>query len=109
MRKIENLMLTAINSGQNMSLDNTKVITENNYSSVYLHGSEIATVGPNNVVINDCGYQTKTTKSRLSAIVNTFCKAWLYQKKGQWYLEHKETGETLAIEGNTDYALKRAH
>ena len=44
----------------------------NNVSIVRLHGHKIAEVGDDYLTLFDAGYQTKTTKSRLNAILGEF-------------------------------------
>ena len=71
MRNIEILMNNAISDSKNWKLANTEVTfdQESGHSRVYLHGNHIATVGENFVTVTDAGYQTRTTKSRLNAII----------------------------------------
>jgi hypothetical protein len=70
MRKIEKMMLAAIDSGRDFELNNTKVIHDDGTVYVYLHGHNIAQRDPDGqYAINLCGYNTATTRSRLSAIL----------------------------------------
>ena len=77
MRKIETLMNKALINSKNWKLANTEVTfdQESGHSRVYLHGNHIATLGETFLTITDAGYQTRTTKSRLNAIIRTFCFA----------------------------------
>ena len=70
MRKIEALMNKAIENGTNWSLDNTKVQTVDEVAHVYLHGNLISKIGEGFIELFDGGYQSKTTKSRLNAILS---------------------------------------
>ena len=72
MRKIEQEMNAAISNNLNWQSGNTAVAynPETNESTVFLHGNKIAVVGDDFVQIFDGGYQSKTTKSRLNAILS---------------------------------------
>jgi hypothetical protein len=107
MRKIEEQMISAINDligkadydGVYFKSGNTTVeqshhgiahtIGYQRIISVRLHGSEIAAIRPaeQTVWISDCGWQTRTTASRLHAIMIAFTHRpyFLSQIKYQWY------------------------
>ena len=90
MRKIEQQMNTAISDNQNWQSDNTAVTfdPETNESTVYLHGNKIAIVGNDFIKLFDGGYQTKTTKSRLNAIMTEHGIAGegVFQKDYEWFV-----------------------
>ena len=91
MRKIESQTNAAINHSQDWTMDNTSVSynEENDVSVVRLHGTKIAEVGEDYLKIFDGGYQSKTTKSRLNAIISEFCNVvtdGVFQKKNVWYI-----------------------
>ena len=95
MRKIESLMCQAVSNNQDWRLANTEVqydATTGN-SNVYLHGNHIATVTEDTMVIFDGGWQSNTTKSRLNALCNVFCKPGegVFQKAFQWYVRINDT------------------
>ena len=96
MRKIEQEMNAAISNNQNWQCDNTAVTydPETNESTVYLHGNKIAIVGDNFVQIFDGGYQSKTTKSRLNAILKEhgIASEGVFQRNWNWYV-HKFVGQ----------------
>jgi hypothetical protein len=85
MRKIESQMLQAIRTGKSWELDNTRVHMDGfgNWK-VYLF---------NNLICDKFGgqlsvytiHQTATTKSRLNAILRTYCDKSIYQKDYIWY------------------------
>ena len=84
-------MCSAVHNSKNWSNANTSVSfnEEENVSVVRLHGNKIATVGDDYVEIFDGGYQSKTTKSRLNALINEFCNAFtdgVFQKNYQWFV-----------------------
>ena len=91
MRKIEQEMNAAISNNLNWQSDNTSVTydPETNESTVRLHGNTIAIVGDDFVQIFDGGYQSKTTKSRLNAILSEhgIKGECVLQKNFKWYVD----------------------
>ena len=91
MRKIERQMNDAISNNLNWQSDNTAVAynPETNESTVFLHGNKIAVVGDDFVQIFDGGYQSKTTKSRLNAILSEhgIKGECVFQKNFKWYVD----------------------
>ena len=93
MRKIESEMIAAVKGNINWSKDNTSVIIEDGISKVYLHGSKIAEVGDDFLKLYDGGYQSKTTKSRLNALLSEFgytCgtkREYVFQKQFEWFIQ----------------------
>ena len=90
MRKIEALMNKAIENGTNWSLDNTKVQTVDEVAHVYLHGNLISKIGEGFIELFDGGYQSKTTKSRLNAILseNGLPGEYVFQRNYQWFVHY---------------------
>ena len=91
MRKIEQQMNDAVANNKDWQSANTSVhyCEENGESIVRLHGHKIAVIGDDFLQIFDGGYQTKTTKSRLNALIERFCNAvtdGVFQKDYQWYI-----------------------
>ena len=73
MRKIEREMIQAIIDNKDFSKANTRVEYEKDYRfNIYLHGHKIAIYYPQdmNLHLNNCGYATNTTKSRLNALID---------------------------------------
>jgi hypothetical protein len=101
MRKIENDMIGAINARIRNPLElrpwasgNTDVRRNEttNAIEVKLHRNFIAKIEHDGeratyVTLNDGGWQTVTTKSRLNAIAQAFNVSGVYQKKFSWYLD----------------------
>ena len=90
MRKIERQMNFAISNKADWASSNTQANynSNTNCSTIYLHGHQIAAVDHNlkAVKLSSCGYTTKTTKSRLNAILDEIdygCK--VFQKNWNWY------------------------
>ena len=90
MRKIEAQMCAAVQSSKDWKSANTEVVSQQNgVSIVYLHGNKIAVIGDDFLQIFDGGWQTTTTKSRLNALIDRFCKAvtdGVFQKDYQWFI-----------------------
>ena len=90
MRKIERQMNAAISDGINWKSDNTEVTfdAETETSTVYLHGNKIAEVGDFGVRLWDGGYQSKTTKSRINAILSEHAIAGegVFQNDWKWFI-----------------------
>ena len=94
MRKIEQQMIDAINNNQDWQSANTTVHYDpsSGSSRVYLHGNKIAEVGDNYLTLFDGDHQTKTTKSRLNAILGEFgytCgtkREYIFQKQYEWFI-----------------------
>ena len=99
MRKIEQQMIDAINNNQDWQSANTSVHfnEENNVSIVRLHGNKIAEVGDDYLTLFDGDHQTKTTKSRLNAILGEFgytCgtkREYVFQKQFEWFVHFVDT------------------
>ena len=89
MRQIEKNMNTAIWSKKNWAGSNTTVITEDNISTVMLHGNHIATYYHNTkeLALFDGGWQSNTTKSRLNALCAEFAMGFgVFQKNWEWFI-----------------------
>ena len=96
MRKIEQQMIDAINNNQDWQSANTSVHYDHSSgaSRVYLHGHKIAEVGDDYLTLFDGDHQTKTTKSRLNAILGEFgytCgtkREYIFQKQFEWFVNY---------------------
>ena len=91
MRKLERQMNFAVSNKGNWAGSNTQVNynSNTNCSQIFLHGHHIATFCHETraVKINSCGYQTRTTKGRLNALLEEVkygCR--VFQKQFDWYL-----------------------
>ena len=85
----------AISNKGNWSQSNTRVEynDSSNCSSVYLHGHQIATLCHETkaVKLSSCGYETRTTKSRLNAILDEVkYGAKVFQKNFDWFVSYNE-------------------
>jgi len=95
MRKIEQQMINAIKNNQDWKSANTEVVSQQDgVSIVYLHGNKIAEVGNDFLTLFDGDHQTKTTKSRLNAILAKFgytCgtkREYVFQKQFEWFVNY---------------------
>lgn len=89
MRKIEQEMIEAIKNGKAYQKDNTRVAVNSDgyFLKVELHGHVIAEIyATKQLRLSDCGFQTKTTKSRLNAILSHFNLPTISTKNFQWYI-----------------------
>jgi len=91
MRKIEREMIQCIIDERSMSKANTRVEFNQTHFNFYLHGHKIAVYYPNSMHLhlNNCGYETNTTKSRLNALIEFVCggTCGIYQHKFNWFLK----------------------
>lgn len=80
MRKIETEMNRAIILHQGWRKDNTEVIIVNDTTLlVRLHGKIIAMIDGGELLVSSAGYPTRTTCSRLNALVGRFFKVNIKQ------------------------------
>ena len=89
MRQIEKNMNSAIWSKKNWAGSNTTVITEDNVSTIMLHGNHIATYyhDTKELTLFDGGWQSNTTKSRLNALCAEFATGFgVFQKNWEWFV-----------------------
>ena len=104
MRKIEREMLQAIvDDRTHWSKDNTRVECSFGFADIFLHGHRIAHYDREEsiLLINNCGYETNTTKSRLNTLINFVCdptKNGIFQKNWEWYI--KINGDTHSFPSN---------
>jgi hypothetical protein len=117
MRTIEKKMLSAIIERKNFSLDNTRVECIHfphpvdkgdriiDRCNVYLHNSLIATVTPDSVTVNNAGYRTNVTKSRISLILREFCGACVSQSNFEWFLTTQD--DVIPMQDRQDYTVNR--
>ena len=90
MSKIESLMNAAISNNENWQSGDTSVHfdEESGVSTVHLHGNKIAEVGDTFIRLFDGGHQSKTTKSRLNAILAEHGEPHdrIFQKSFDWFI-----------------------
>jgi len=94
-RKIERQMIQAIiDKREHWANSNTRVEydTKENLSKVFLHGHRIGEYDHSSMglALNNCGYETNTTKSRLNALINFVCdptQNGIFQKNWNWFIK----------------------
>jgi predicted membrane-bound dolichyl-phosphate-mannose-protein mannosyltransferase len=87
MRLIETEMNNAISKEIDWKKDNTQVINIEGVSFVYLYSNLIAMVGETWLELFDGEHKTKTTKSRLNAILSAHGNGErVYQKDFTWFV-----------------------
>jgi len=91
-RKIEQEMLKAIRERKNWKKDNTAVIQDEDCTHIYLYGHLIASIGFGRAGICMQGYNTRTTKSRLNAILREI-GAGIHTKNGTAVLTYPDGKE----------------
>ena len=91
MRKIERQMIQAIQENKDLKVANTEVISCSHVSDVYLHGNLIARIGETWMELFDGGWQSKTTKSRLNALLQAFGMEGecVFQKNFEWFINYQ--------------------
>jgi hypothetical protein len=111
-RIIEQNMIRAINYECNWRKDNTEVVVipqgiRGTFSyqkeiQVKLHGHLIARIFPGDrMILSSCGWETKTTKSRLNSILHHYNLNGIYQENFVWYIGDK------VFEDNMEFAIRR--
>ena len=109
-RKIEDAMIQAIVSRKKWSGGNTVVEPERRQDGkplarVLLHGNHIATIGysdaevPRNVSICLCGWNTPTTRSRLSAIIRALADPYDFATEGAKFRARYPSGLGVSSRG----------
>lgn len=73
MRKVDEKLVDAITNRKDATFNNTKVIHWDRNVSVYLHGHMIAQRVDGRWRVSLAGYNTNTTRNRVSAIIREFC------------------------------------
>jgi len=104
MRKIEREMIQAIIDQRSWSKGNTRVSYDkvSGLSQVFLHGHNIAEYGHADMGlnVNNCGYETNTTKSRLNSLINFVLdgtKNGIFQKNWTWFVTNNGTTEAFPL------------
>ena len=102
MRQIEKNMNSAIWSKKNWAGSNTTVITEDDISTVMLHGNHIATYyhDTKELTLFDGGWQSNTTKSRLNALCAEFATGFgVFQKNWNWFVSDFSNDKKDFVDG----------
>lgn len=87
MRKITQMAYGAFCSDTSLETSNTQVVVTKNTTEMYLFGNKIARKVGDKIEITLAGYNTMTTRERLSAFAN------VYTKQGQAYINGKAVSD----------------
>lgn len=105
-RIIEQQIIRAISNETDWRKDNTSVVVipgTHSYQKeiqVKLHGHKIARIFPGDrIILSSCGWETKTTKSRLNSILHHYNLGGIFQKDYVWYCDKGE------FEDNMEFAI----
>jgi hypothetical protein len=92
MRVVEKKMVAAVKARKNMRCGSTTVSNHENTTTVFLHRNPIAVVdwNDNTITVDNCGWETVTTKSRLNAVLREFTDAGIHQHQWVWYMGREE-------------------
>lgn len=72
----------------------TSIYTENGFTSVRYHSTEIVKFNDSKIILNSGGWRTYTTKTRMNQVANTFGLDFgVSQNDFEWYVAFK--GESL--------------
>ena len=86
MRQIEKDIIRAVKLRKNLTKGNSSVSCTGKGVEVRLHGHLIFSQSfkTGKATASSCGWQTNTTKSRLNALLGTFCDVGIQQKDFVW-------------------------
>ena len=98
MRVVTQNAVACFRNGGNGTFSNTKVVTENGVSKMYLFGNLIAvmehTTTGGVMKITNAGWRSNTTKERLNRLPNVNIR----QVKGEWFLNgQKWNGQLVQV------------
>ena len=82
MRKVTSKAIAAFTASRNFRSGNTEVTASGGNRHLWLHGHNIARIGPDGLEINLCGWNTPTTRERLNGLPNVR----IHTKQGQAFL-----------------------
>ena len=78
----------------------TKVFTENGVTFVKYHDTKVVSFTEDTIYLNNGGFLTNTTKTRMNQASNQFDLGFrVYQKNFDWFVEHN--GKTYEFIGNS--------
>lgn len=77
----------------------TKIFEENNCTIVRYHYTNIVKFSLDEIILDNNGYKTKTTKVRMNQVSAKYNLGYyVYQKNYNWFVDYK--GEVIPFEGN---------
>ena len=85
----------------------TTVRTENGYTIVRYHNTDVVKFNSDEIVLNTGGWKTNTTKARMNQTSNVYGLGYrVYQIKGTWYVDCLDEengigyGKTISFNGD---------
>jgi hypothetical protein len=94
MKKITQESVENFSSNVNFHKSNTKILTDGNITSMYLFDNKIAYRIGKNLIIDNCGWKSNTTKERLNGLLENYKLPKIQQKKGKWFIDNEEFENT---------------
>lgn len=77
----------------------TTIKTEGNLTSIKYHQTKVVEFSDSWILLNNGGYKTQTTKTRMNQASNQFNLGYrVYQKNYIWYVDYKN--KTFQFEGD---------
>jgi len=77
----------------------TSIRTENGYTAVRYHNTDVVQFNNEKIILNTGGHKTRTTKLRMNQTSNQYDLGYrVYAKNHEWYVDFKD--ETLEFENN---------
>ena len=85
---------------QRISRNNTAILNRNGIREVILHGTIIVTVSDNEIILNNGGYVSSTTATRMNQVANEWNLGYgVSRKDGEMFVTYK--GVKLPFDGNS--------
>ena len=88
----------------------TTVRTEDGYTIVRYHNTDVVKFNSDEIVLNTGGWKTNTTKARMNQASNVYGLGYrVYQKDWEWFVEYRDNAwntRIVTFKGNT-VTLKR--
>lgn len=111
MRKIEQSIIRAIRAHKSISAGNSAVrsVTSDNgekLSTVILHGSMVAVVGSNEVCVSLANWNTRTTRSRINAVLREFAPGWGVSVKNCFARLSGPDGKEVMMHNSDTYSIR---
>lgn len=74
---------------QKLGTHKTLVYPQDNFINIQYHNTVVVAFNDKEVILNNGGWYTKTTKDRMNQTSNQFGLGYrVFQKNFQWYVEH---------------------
>lgn len=114
MRQIEQDIINAIITRQDLCKSNSQVRCDGDLVEVYLHGHKILLLDfkRKKIMASSCGWHTNVTKSRLNAVLFYFCNVKIGQKNFEWFWARmkpktREWSKDLEFKDGLEFTMKK--